>query len=183
MSQSLTAGANVLLTRNGAPAELDVFVDWDFVGSEFYIDVNALACDRSGRSLGDAHFVYFNNLSSPCGGVTLQPDGAATNGERERLSIDLGLLSQAIDRIVFSAVVYESAKSGKSFKDVSSMGIRAQHGSMVLVKYQLEPSTESMTAVILAELYRNNGEWKFRAVGQGYRGGLQALAADYGLHL
>jgi tellurium resistance protein TerD len=183
MTQSLKAGANVLLTRNGSPSELEVFVSWDFRGSEFYIDVNALACDTSGKVLDDTHFVYFNNRSSPDGGLTLQHVEVATATERERLTVNLAKFKEAVDRVLVSAVVYETQESGKSFKDTESMGVRVQNGGAILASYELEPITDSVTALILCELYRNKGEWKFRAVGQGYRGGLQALADDHDLHL
>ncbi|SOD71734.1 tellurium resistance protein TerD [Jatrophihabitans sp. GAS493] len=191
MSVSLTKGGNVSLTKQ-APGLTAVLVGlgWDARttdGQEFDLDASAIACDANNRVLSDGHFVFFNNLTSPDGSIEHTGDNLTGEGEGddEAIKVNLAAVPAEIDKIVFPVSIYNAEAGGQSFGQVRNAFIRIvnQAGGAEIARYDLSEDASTETAMVFGELYRNAGEWKFRAVGQGYAAGLAGIARDYGVNV
>jgi tellurium resistance protein TerD len=191
MSVALTKGGNVSLSKS-APnlTAITVGLGWDArstTGADFDLDASALLLGSNGRVLSDSHFVFFNNLRSPDGSVEHTGDNLTGEGEGDDESILVNLTSvpPQVERIVFPVSIYEADVRGQSFGQVSNAFIRIvnQADNNELARYDLSEDASSETAMIFGEVYRRNGEWKFRAVGQGYASGLRGIAVDFGVNV
>jgi tellurium resistance protein TerD len=191
MGVALTKGGNVSLSKS-APnlTAIMVGLGWDArstTGADFDLDASALLLGSSGRVLSDNHFVFFNNLRSPDGSVEHTGDNLTGEGEGddESILVNLTMVPPEVDRIVFPVSIYEAETRGQSFGQVSNAFIRIinQADNVELARYDLSEDASSETAMIFGEVYRRNGEWKFRAVGQGYASGLRGIAVDFGVNV
>ncbi|WP_420783479.1 TerD family protein [Streptomyces sp. LPB2020-019-1HS] len=184
MSVALTKGGNVSLSKQ-APGLTGVTVGLGWQANTGYeLDASALLCDGSGTVPSDEHFVFFNNLTSPDGSVRHCGSGAPVDGDDQRIEIDLLRVPGDINKIVFPVSLYEAAARGQTFAQVHRAHIRVldREGGAELARYDLATgSLAEETALVFGELYRHGGEWKFRAVGQGYASGLAGIAEDYGV--
>jgi tellurium resistance protein TerD len=191
MSVSLSKGGNVSLTKE-APGLTAVLVGlgWDArttSGADFDLDASALILGTSGKILSDAHFVFFNNLTSPDGSVEHTGDNLTGEGEGddEVIKVNLAAVPAEADRIVVTVSIYDAETRSQSFGQVRNAYIRVvnQADNAELTRYDLSEDASTETAMIFGELYRNAGEWKFRAVGQGYSTGLAGIARDFGVNV
>ena len=191
MSVSLAKGGNVSLTKM-APSLTAVAVGlgWDVrttTGADFDLDASALVCGADGKVIDDAHFVFFNNLKSPDGSVEHTGDNLTGEGEGDDESINVNLASVPanVDKVVFPVSIYDADNRGQSFGQVTNAFIRVvdRANGTELARYDLSEDASTETAMIFGELYRHSGEWKFRAMGQGYASGLRGIAQDYGVNV
>ncbi len=191
MGVSLTKGGNVSLTKQ-APGLSAVVVGlgWDertTSGQAFDLDASALMLAPNGRILSDSHFVFFNNLTSPDGSVEHTGDNLTGEGEGddEQIKVNLSQVPAEVDRIVFPVSIYDADSRRQNFGQVRNAFIRVinQADGVELARYDLSEDASSETAMIFGELYRHTGDWKFRAVGQGYSSGLAGIARDYGVNV
>jgi len=191
MSVTLTKGGNVSLTKQ-APNLRAVMIGlgWDersTSGADFDLDASALMLGESGKILSDLHFVFFNNLKSPEGSVEHTGDNltGGGDGDDEQIKVNLAQVPAECHKIVFPVSIYEAPQRGQNFGQVRNAFIRVvnQDGGAELTRYDLTEDASSETAMIFGELYRHAGEWKFRAVGQGYASGLAGIARDFGVNV
>jgi tellurium resistance protein TerD len=191
MSVSLSKGGNVSLTKQ-APGLTAVLVGlgWDArttSGADFDLDASALLLNNSGKILSDAHFVFFNNLTSPDGSVEHTGDNLTGEGEGddEAIKVNLAAVPAEVDRIVVTVSIYDADSRGQNFGQVRNAFIRVvnQADNVELTRYDLSEDYSNETAMIFGELYRNGPKWKFRAVGQGYSTGLAGIARDFGVNV
>jgi len=191
MSVSLSKGGNVSLTKE-APGLTAVLVGlgWDArttSGAGFDLDASALMVGAAGKILSDAHFVFFNNLTSPDGSVEHTGDNLTGEGEGddEVIKVNLAAVPQEVDKVVVTVSIYDAETRSQSFGQVRNAYIRVinQADGAELTRYDLSEDASNETAMIFGELYRNAGEWKFRAVGQGYSTGLAGIARDFGVNV
>ncbi|GEA88007.1 TerD family protein [Cellulomonas cellasea] len=189
MGVSLNKGGNVSLTKQ-APNLTAVVVGlgWDArttSGAAFDLDASALLGGPGERVLSDQHFVFFNNLVSPDGSVEHTGDNTTGEGEGddESIKVDLARVPEQVTRIVFPVSIYQADERGQSFGQVRNAFIRIvnQADEQELARYDLSEDASSETAMIFGEIYRHLGEWKFRAIGQGYASGLHGIAKDFGV--
>ena len=189
MSVSLTKGGNVSLTKQ-APGMTAVLVGlgWDArttTGEQFDLDASALMLGSTGKVPSDRHFVFFNNKTSPDGAVEHTGDNltGAGEGDDETIKVDLAAVPGDVEKIVFAVSIYEGEARQQGFGQVRNAFIRVvdQAGGAEVARYDLTEDASSETAMLFGELYRNGGEWKFRAVGQGYSAGLAGIAGDFGV--
>ncbi|MFD7105818.1 TerD family protein [Streptomyces celluloflavus] len=190
MGVTLAKGGNVSLSK-AAPnlTQITVGLGWDArstTGAPFDLDASALLC-AAGRVLGDEYFVFYNNLKSPEGSVEHTGDNLTGEGEGddETILVDLAQVPAQADKIVFPVSIHEAEARGQSFGQVGNAFIRVvnQADGSELARYDLSEDASSETAMIFGEVYRYNGEWKFRAVGQGYASGLRGIALDFGVNV
>jgi Uncharacterized proteins involved in stress response, homologs of TerZ and putative cAMP-binding protein CABP1 len=190
MGVTLAKGGNVSLTK-AAPnlTQVQVGLGWDArstTGAPFDLDASALLC-ANGRVLGDAYFIFYNNLTSPEGSVEHQGDNLTGEGEGddEVVVVNLDLVPQQVDKVVFAVSIYEAGARLQSFGQVRNAYIRVVNlaDGSELARYDLTEDASNETAMIFGELYRYQGEWKFRAVGQGYASGLRGIALDFGVNV
>jgi tellurium resistance protein TerD len=191
VSVTLTKGGNVSLSKM-APALTSVAVGlgWDVrttTGTDFDLDASALLCGAGGKVVDDRHFVFFNNLTSPDGAVEHTGDNLTGEGEGDDETINVNLvgLAAGVDKVVFPVSIYDAQARSQSFGQVMNAYIRVvdRATSAELARYDLSEDASTETAMIFGELYRHGGEWKFRAIGQGYASGLRGIAQDYGVNV
>jgi tellurium resistance protein TerD len=191
MSVSLSKGGNVSLTKEapGLTAAL-VGLGWDArttSGAAFDLDASALLLNSAGKVLSDQHFVFFNNLTSPDGSVEHTGDNLTGEGEGddESIKVDLSRVPADVEKIVFTVSIYDAESRQQSFGQVRNAFIRIvnQADGAEVTRYDLSEDASTETAMIFGEMYRNSGEWKFRAVGQGYTSGLAGIARDFGVNV
>lgn len=189
MAISLTKGGNVNLSKE-APnlTNIAVGLGWNpraTDGQAFDLDAVAFLVNESGKVRSDADFIFFNNLKSSDGSVEHTGDNRTGegDGDDEVIKVDLTKVPADVSKVVFCAVIYDGQARNQNFGQVANAYIRivnTQSGAEV-ARYDLSEDSSTETAMIFGELYKNNGEWKFRAVGQGFAGGLGPLAASYGV--
>lgn len=183
-------GGNVSLSK-AAPNLTQVLIGlgWDArstTGADFDLDASALLC-QSGRVLGDEWFIFYNNLTSPDGSVEHTGDNLTGegDGDDESLLVNLPAVPANVDKIIFPVSIHDAEVRGQTFGQVSNAFIRVvnQADGQELARYDLTEDASTETAMIFGELYRYGGEWKFRAVGQGYASGLRGIALDFGVNV
>jgi tellurium resistance protein TerD len=188
---SLSKGGNVSLTKE-APnlTAVHVGLGWDArttTGADFDLDASALLTSAEGRVLSDQHFVFFNNLRSPDGSVEHTGDNLTGEGEGddEVINVDLATVPADVAKIVFPVSIYEAEARQQSFGQVRNAFIRVVNRAdgKELARYDLTEDASTETAMVFGELYRHGGEWKFRAIGQGYASGLHGIARDFGVNV
>ncbi|MBD3725571.1 MAG: TerD family protein [Moraxella osloensis] len=189
MAISLTKGGNVNLSKE-APnlTNMAVGLGWNpraTDGQAFDLDAVAFLVNESGKVRADADFIFFNNLKSSDGSVEHTGDNRTGegDGDDEVIKVDLSKVPADVSKVVFCAVIYDGQARNQNFGQVANAYIRIVNtqGDAEVARYDLSEDSSTETAMIFGELYKNNGEWKFRAVGQGFAGGLGPLAASYGV--
>ena len=191
MAISLTKGGNVNLSKE-APGltNMTIGLGWDpraTDGQDFDLDAIAFLLDESGKVRNDQDFIFFNNLKSGDGSVEHTGDNRTGEGDGDDESIKVNLASVPADvnKIAVCAIIYEGQARNQNFGQVSDAFIRVinDNGNTEIARYDLSEDGSTETAMIFGEIYRHSGEWKFRAVGQGFAGGLGPLAASYGVNV
>lgn len=189
MAISLTKGGNVNLSKE-APSltNMTVGLGWNpraTDGQAFDLDAVAFLVNDTGKVRADSDFIFFNNLKSSDGAVEHTGDNRTGegDGDDETIKVDLTRLLADVSKVIFCAVIYDGQSRKQNFGQVSNAYIRIvnANGGSEVARYDLSEDSSTETAMVFGELYRHNGEWKFRAVGQGFAGGLGPLAASYGV--
>ena len=190
MAISLTKGQKVDLTKNN-PGLKNVLVGlgWDInrfdSGSDFDLDASAFLVQENGKVSGDQDFIFYSNLEHPSGAVVHLGDNrtGAGDGDDEQSTVDLSKVPENIARIAFTVTIYDAESRRQNFGQVANAFIRLVNADTdeEIVRYDLGEDFSIETAMVVGELYRHNGEWKFNAIGSGYQGGLAALCANYGI--
>lgn len=191
MGVSLAKGGNVSLTK--ADAGLKVVMaglGWDqrvTDGSAFDLDASVFMVGENGKVLSDASFIFYGNKLSACGSVEHQGDNRTGegDGDDEQIKIDLAKVPAEVKKLVFAVTIHEADQRKQNFGMVSNGYIRMSNNEsqVELARFDLSEDASVETAMIFGELYLHNGEWKFKAVGQGFAGGLPALATAHGVNL
>ena len=189
MAISLTKGGNVNLSKE-APnlTNIAVGLGWNpraTDGQAFDLDAIAFLVNESGKVRADTDFIFFNNLKSSDGSVEHTGDNRTGegDGDDEVIKVDLSKVPADVSKVVFCAVIYDGQARNQNFGQVANAYIRIVNtqGGAEVARYDLSEDSSTETAMIFGELYKNNGEWKFRAVGQGFAGGLGPLAQSHGV--
>ncbi|WP_026878876.1 TerD family protein [Ignatzschineria larvae DSM 13226] len=190
MSVSLAKGGNVSLSKS-APNMKNILVGlgWDVRetdGAEFDLDASVFLLTDSGKVRGDADFIFYNNLRSQDGSIEHTGDNRTGEGEGddESIKVNLDLIPAAISKLVFVVTIHDAQVRRQSFGQVQGAFIRLVNNdtNVEVARYDLSEDASTETAMLFGELYRHNGEWKFRAVGQGYAGGLASVCQQYGIN-
>lgn len=191
MAISLQKGGNVSLSREEPGLQRVIIgLGWDPRAAEataFDLDASAFLLEASGKVRDDSDFIFYNNLSSEEGSVEHTGDsrtGSVGEGDDERIIIDLAHVPEEIVRIVVPVTIHEAESRQQDFGMAPHSYIRCVNADTEreIVRYDLSEDCAAETAMIFGELYRTNGEWSFRAVGQGYKGGLAPLARSFGVN-
>jgi tellurium resistance protein TerD len=187
---SLQKGGNVSLSQE-EPGLRRVIIGlgWDMGAAEgpvFDLDGSAFMLGPNGKVRGDGDFVFYNNLRSEDGSVEHSGDNLTGVGsaDDERLEIDLSHVPPDVERIAVAATIHEADSRRQTFGTVGHAFIRCLNADTEreIARYDLSADCPGETSAVFGELYRSNGDWQFRAVGQGYRGGLGPLARAYGVN-
>ena len=190
MAVCLKKGQKVDLTKgNPGLSSLTVGLGWDVnqydSGSDFDLDASAFLLGANGKVTADSDFIFYGNASHPSGAVVYGGDNrtGAGEGDDEQIMVDLKKIPANIEKIDFTVTIYEAAERRQNFGQVSNAFVRIVDNATgtELIRYDLEEDFSIETAVVVGQIYRHNGEWKFNAIGSGYQGGLEALCANYGI--
>jgi tellurium resistance protein TerD len=191
MAVSLSKGGNVNLSKE-APGLTNILIGlgWDARatdGAAFDLDAVGFLLKADGKVNGDGSFIFYNNLTSACGSVTHIGDNKTGKGEGddENIRVDLTKVPAEVEKIVVAVTIHEAETRHQNFGQVSNAFIRVVNdgNNTEIARYDLSEDASTETAMVFGEVYRNGADWKFRAVGQGFAGGLAPLAASYGVSL
>ena len=173
MAISLTKGQKVDLTKNN-PGLKNVLVGlgWDInrfdSGSDFDLDASAFLVQENGKVSGDQDFIFYSNLEHPSGAVVHLGDNrtGAGDGDDEQITVDLSKVPENIARIAFTVTIYDAESRRQNFGQVANAFIRLVNADTdeEIVRYDLGEDFSIETAMVVGELYRHNGEWKFNAI-------------------
>jgi tellurium resistance protein TerD len=189
MAISLQKGGNLSLSKTD-PNLREVLVGLGWAarssnGAGFDLDASLFMLQENSRVRGDHDFIFYNQLKSTCGAVEHTGDNktGAGEGDDEALKIKLAEVPQAITRLVIAVTIHDAMQRKQNFGMVQDAFVRIANleTDTEIARFDLSEDYSTETAMIFAEIYRHGGEWKFKAVGQGYSGGLEALASQYGV--
>lgn len=190
MGISLQKGQRVSLEKV-APGLKAVFVGlgWDVkatdTGHDFDLDSSVFLLGANEKIVSDKHFIFYNNLTSPDPDQSVKHMGdnltGAGEGDDEAVIVDLRKVPADVQKIVFVVTIYDAEKRGQNFGQVHNAFVRLVdvESKKEVLRYDLVEDYSVETALIMAELYRKDSEWRMNAVGSGYQGGLQALLDRY----
>lgn len=190
MPISLQKGQKVDLTK-GNPTLKHVLVGlgWDVNrydgGFAFDLDASAFLLGANGQTPNTDAFIFYGNLKHPSGAVEHMGDNLTGegDGDDEQIMVDLTKIPDSIEKIAFTVTIYEAEERRQNFGQVDNSFIRIVDNDTgkELIRYDLGEDFSIETAVVVGEIYRHGGGWKFNAVGSGFQGGLAALCANYGI--
>ncbi|MDE6364998.1 MAG: TerD family protein [Lachnospiraceae bacterium] len=192
MPVSLQKGQKVSLTKdNPGLKKVVVGLGWDVnafdTGGDFDLDAAAFLLGDSGKVADSDDFVFYRNLTHSSGSVVHQGDNltGVGEGDDEQIKVDLSKVPDSITKIAFTVTIYEAEQRRQNFGQVSNAFIRIynEETGEEMLRYDLGEDFSIETAAVFGELYKNGGEWKFNAIGNGFQGGLAALCANFGVEV
>ena len=198
MAVSLSKGGKVSLVKAAADSgianaaaltKLHVGLGWDVNrydgGADFDLDAAAFMLAATGKVRSSDDFIFYNQKVGP--GVVHQGDNRTGEGEGddETIEIDLTQIPADIERISFTVTIDQADTRNQNFGMVENSFVRVYDAvsGTEFIRYDLGEDYSVETAVVVADLYRHGGEWKFNAVGSGFSGGLAALCANFGVNI
>lgn len=192
MGISLSKGGNISLSKEGGEGlnEVTVGLGWDervTDGAAFDLDAVAFCCGADGKVRGDFDFIFYNQLKSQDGSIEHLGDNltGSGDGDDEQIVMRLKDVPAEIDKVVVAVTIHEAAERKQNFGMVGEAFVRVVNNAnqKELARYDLSEDMSTETAMVFAEVYRRGGEWKFKAVGQGFEGGLGPLARSFGVQV
>jgi len=191
MAVSLSKGGNVSLSKE-APglSAINVGLGWDARvtdGAAFDLDASAFLLNEGGKVRSDSDFIFYNNLKSADGSIEHLGDNitGAGEGDDEVIAIDLAKVPADVQKVAFTVTIHDADTRRQNFGQVSNAFIRVVNKAdgKEIARYDLSEDYSTETAMNFGELYRHNNEWKFKAVGQGFAGGLGPMAKNFGVNV
>lgn len=201
MALTLAKGQNLSLTKTDPGLKLALLgLGWDARstdGQPFDLDASALLVTAAGKVRSDADFIFYNQMGDvTLDGKNYDPERASVmyqgdnrtgegDGDDEQVIIDLSKIPADIERVVLTVSIHEYAERNQTFGQVRNAFIRLENNETgnEIVRYDLSEDYPVETALIFAEVYKYNGEWKFKAVGQGWQDGLGGIARSFGVDI
>lgn len=190
MAINLSKGQKISLSKEAPNLKVAlVGLGWDIKqydsGADYDLDASIFLLNANGKCAHESDFIFYNNLSS--NGVTHSGDNRTGegDGDDEAVTIEFEKVPDYIQKIAVTVTIYDAPARGQNFGQVQNAFVRLvdkQTGSELL-RFDLGEDYSTETAIVFAEIYRHNGEWKFSAVGSGFNGGLEALCRQYGLNV
>ncbi len=191
MAVNLSKGGNVSLSKE-APglASVRVGLGWDARatdGQGFDLDASVFLLTETGKVRSDADFVFYNNREGAGGAVKHQGDNltGVGDGDDEVVLVDLAAVGADLHKLSFAVTIHDADARRQNFGMVSNAFIRVVNAAdgREIARYDLSEDASTEAAMVFGEVYRHAGEWKFKAVGQGFGGGLGSLAASFGVNV
>ncbi len=177
-----------LTTPTGAALQrIKVGLYWECSGQVNDLDVECFMLGQDGRVIGDDWFVYYSQLTSPDGAVTHSGDckDGSMPGDDEVITIDLTRLDPRVKRVIFVVTIDEALEHGYNFSMIKQAGVHVQDAmsGADLCQFQLQQFYDSVTSMMVGEIYNHNGQWKFNPIGDGVREDLYGLCMRYGVNV
>lgn len=192
MAISLVKGQKIDLTKgNPELKKVIIGLGWDTNkysgGSDFDLDASIFLVGANGKTNRDEDFIFYNNLKSRNEAVIHTGDNRTGLGDDddEQIIVEFNKMPADVEKIAVAVTIYEAITRGQNFGQVSNAYVRVlnEETGEEILRYDLGEDFSVETALVVCELYRHNGEWKFSAVGSGFQGGLEALCKNYGLEV
>ena len=191
MAISLNKGGNLSLSKTDPSLnQVLIGLGWDARatdGADFDLDASAFLLAANDKVRGETDFIFYNQTRSPEGSVEHTGDNRTGegDGDDEAVKINLAKIPTDVQKIAITVTIHDAESRGQNFGQVQNAFIRVVNDqtNVEIVRFDLNEDYSTETAMIFGELYRHNGEWKFRAVGQGYNGGLRAMCGQYGINI
>jgi tellurium resistance protein TerD len=180
-----------LTKTNPGLKEVLIGLGWDTNkydgGKDFDLDSSVFMLGANGKVASDADFIFYGNLKHASGSVEHLGDNltGVGEGDDEQIKIDLSKVPADVAKIDFTVTIYEAEERKQNFGQVENAFIHVMNAATgeELIRYDLGEDFSIETAVVIGELYRNQGEWKFSAIGSGFSGGLASLGKNYGVNV
>lgn len=191
MAISLQKGGNVNLSKE-APGmkKMLVGLGWNIRatdGDAFDLDGSVFLLNAGGKVRSDADFVFYNQAKSSDGSVVHSGDNRTGEGEGddESITVELDKVPVDVDKIAVCVTIHDAEAKRQNFGMVASAYVRCVDAvsNVEVARYDLSEDASVETAMIFGEIYRHNGEWKFKAMGQGFKGGLGPMAKNFGVNV
>jgi tellurium resistance protein TerD len=192
MSISLGKGGNISLSKE-EPGLTKIYIGlgWDARatdGADFDLDASAFLLNAEGRVRSDADFIFYGQMQGLGGAITHSPDNldGEGDGDDEWVKVDLTKVPSDVQKIAVTVTIHDAEARRQNFGMVQNAFVRIatnDENGREITRYDLSEDFSVETALIFGEVYRHNAEWKFRAVGQGYKGGLAPLCRNYGVNV
>ena len=191
MAVSLSKGGNVSLSKEAPGLKtVTVGLGWDprvTDGAAFDLDASVFMVKADGKVIGDAGFIFYNNKTSTDGSVVHQGDNTsgAGEGDDEQVKVNLEKLPTEVEKLIFAVTIHDFEARKQNFGMVQKAFIRVVNDAdgKELARFDLSEDASTETAMVFGEIYRNAGEFKLKAIGAGFAGGLGPLAASYGVSI
>jgi tellurium resistance protein TerD len=191
MAISLSKGGNVSLSRSVPSLQrILVGLGWDArvtSGADYDLDASVFLLGDSGKVSSDEDFIFYNQPLSTCSSVEHTGDNrtGAGDGDDEAIKVSLDKVPVSVKRIVVCVTIHDAKARKQSFGQVNDAFIRIVNldNDVEIVRFDLSEDYSTETAMIFGEVYRHNDEWKFKAVGQGFAGGLEAMCQQFGVNI
>jgi tellurium resistance protein TerD len=191
MAVSLQKGGNVSLSKEAPGLQgIRVGLGWDTRvtdGSAFDLDASVFILDAGGKVRSDSDFIFYNNKNGAAGAVTHMGDNTTGEGagDDEVVEVKLVNLTAEISKLAFAVTIHEADSRRQNFGMVTNAYIRVvnEGNNTEIARYDLSEDASTETAMVFGELYRHGDEWKFKAIGQGFAGGLGPLAKSFGVNV
>ncbi|MDY5211556.1 TerD family protein [Intestinibacter sp.] len=192
MAITLSKGQKVSLTKgNPGLKNIVVGLGWDTNkydgGFDFDLDSAAFLLGENDKVNSDSDFIFYNNLKHSSGAVEHLGDNLTGkgDGDDEQIKLDLSLVPQNVNKIAFTVTIHEAQERRQNFGQVNNSYVRVVNtdNNQELLNYELGEDFSIETAIVVCEIYRHNGEWKFNALGSGFEGGLEALCKNFGVNV
>lgn len=190
MAINLQKGQKVDLTKsNPGLSKIMVGLGWDTNkydgGYDFDLDAAGFMLTDSGKVSVETDFIFYGNLQHSSGALVHMGDNLTGegDGDDEQIQVDLSKVPANISKIAFTVTIHEAEQRGQNFGQVANAFIRMvnEENGQEIIRYDLGEDFSIETAVVVGEIYRNAGEWKFSAIGSGFQGGLRALCGNFGV--
>lgn len=191
MALSLQKGGNLSLSK-AAPNLNNILIGlgWDVRttdGAAFDLDASLFMVSDNGKVRSDADFIFYNQAKSTCGSVEHTGDNRTGEGEGddESIKVNLGKVPTNVSRLIVTVTIHDAEARKQSFGQVGGAFMRVvnEADNSEIARFDLSEDYSTETAMIFGEIYKHNGEWKFKAIGQGYSGGLYAMCQQYGVNI
>jgi putative tellurium resistance protein len=192
MALNLQKGQKIDLTKgNPGLSKLLIGLGWDTNrysgGSDFDLDATVFLLKGDNKVSSNQDFVYYGNLKHSSGSIEHMGDNLTGGniGDDEQIKVELSRVPNNIERIAVAVTIYDAEKRNQNFGQVSNAYIRIVDSTTnsEILRYDLGEDFSFETSVIVGEIYRYKGEWKFTAVGSGFKGGLKSLCQNFGVNL
>ena len=191
MAIYLSKGQKVDLTKeNPNLKNILIGIGWNVKSHEtedaLELDTAVFLCGANGKCLASKDFIFYGNLEHDNGSIKHLSDNLKVNGEDdEQIQVDLSKMDSSTQKIAFAIIIYESNTKKQDFRQIEDCFIRIidESTNTELLRYEIGGSFSDETSVVVGELYRYNGEWKFNAIGSGFTGGLVELCDHYGIKI
>ncbi|MDI2585613.1 TerD family protein [Psychrobacillus sp. NEAU-3TGS] len=160
--------------------QLECFVRWSTPKKQMELDISSFLLQAGNRCEKDEHFIFYGQPNSPDKSVSYAKQTPLDGS----IFVQLNVVPEAIEKIAISLSIHEGDAQNLRFQEVDKLELLIRDAAgATLYTYAFGDDLQQETAIVVGELYRHQGQWKFSVIGSGFNGGLEALCLNYGLEI